>query len=140
MVLVDPYALSEKNDKGEIQQPAKDLIEIIKDLPFKKLFLYCRQDAVHQPAFNALMAARGNKEIALLYGDFHDRYLIVGRNQTTASFNFISSSSYKTDYWKAYVFGASLNGVSKRPTYIVGLEKEDTAAVMKYINEVSPIQ
>jgi hypothetical protein len=133
LVLVDPYALSDKNDAGD----SGNCVNAIKALSkaaasMDKLHLYCREDAVSLKVWQQLEAAIGAKKLEVHLGDLHDRYLLAGSDQGKGK-HLTDETWHGYDRWQGVVFGASLNGIAKRPTYVLKFEKTDLDDILAYI-------
>lgn len=135
IVLVDPYACSSTSDDNKKVSPAKLVGKLLKDCSFDRLHLYCRQDAYDEAAAEELKTSLNGK-LSIYFGDLHDRYLLVGNDQVIkhGSCQALDTDWHGLTYWAGAAFGASLNGVTKRPTYVLGLEKGDVPGVRKYLD------
>ncbi|MFP5194530.1 hypothetical protein PQ786_04200 [Alcaligenes faecalis] len=131
LVLVEPYALADSNESGEKGDCLGKIQELIVDLSIDKLHLYCRQDALSLDVVKKLDGMKGlRSKISIHVGDLHDRYLLSGADKKGDEVDW-----HTCPYWKGWVFGASLNGISKRPTYIVPFEPKDIISVSSYLND-----
>lgn len=137
LVLVDPYALAETDDSGRVRSHAKEVHDLVDELPLDKFVVYCRNDAIHKPCLDALVQKLG-KKLEVRCGDLHDRYLLVGRQGQAKHFVELDAPWNGSTTWMGVAFGASLNGVSKRPTYVLKFETQDIPVVVKYLKEAAP--
>lgn len=138
LVLVDPYALAETDDSGRVRSQAKEVHDLVDGLSLDKFVVYCRNDAMHKPCLDALVQKLG-KKLEVRCGDLHDRYLLVGREGKSKSpFVELDDQWYGSTTWTGVAFGASLNGVSKRPTYVLKFEARDIPVVAKYLQGAAP--
>ena len=69
-------------------------------------------------------------------GDFHDRYILFGQGRNVNGSDKLSRPWHGKEYWSGLAFGASLNGIAKRPTYVLGLKKVDIIPLIAYIRGV----
>lgn len=138
LVLVDPYALAETDDSGRVRSQAKEIHDLVDGLSLDKFVVYCRNDAIHKPCLDALVLKLG-KKLEVRCGDLHDRYLLVGREgKSKPPFVELDDPWNGSTTWMGVAFGASLNGVSKRPTYVLKFEAQDIPVVAKYLKEAAP--
>lgn len=138
LVLVDPYALAETDESGSPRSSAKEVHELIDGLSLDKFVVYCRNDAIHKPCLDAL-ASELKQKLEVRCGDFHDRYLLVGyEGQSKSPFVELKDSWHGLTAWRGVVFGASLNGISKRPTYVLKFEDNDIPVISQYLKDAAP--
>lgn len=135
IVLVDPYACSSTSDDNKKVSPAKLIGKLLKGCSIARLHLYCRQDAYDEAAAEELGTSLNGK-LSIYFGDLHDRYLLAGNDKAIkhGSCEALDTDWHGLSYWAGAAFGASLNGVTKRPTYVLGLEKGDVSGVRKYLD------
>lgn len=141
LVLVDPYALSDKNEAGA----SGNSVEAIKTLfqaatSTEKLHLYCREDAVSLKVWQRLESQLGAHKLEVHLGDLHDRYLLAGSDQQGKDRHLTDKPWHGYQRWVGVVFGASLNGVAKRPTYVLKCEQGDLNAVLEYIESQTQVK
>lgn len=131
LVLAEPYALADANDSGDKGDCLGQIHALIQDLSIDQLHLYCRQDA---SSLGVVMKLEHNKDlckkISIHVGDVHDRYLLSGTDEKGDQVLWHDCSR-----WKGSTFGASLNGISKRPTYVVPFEQGDIVEVKRYLDD-----
>ena len=104
------------------------------------LHLYCRREDTLTAVWTKLKALfdANKKELVIHLGDFHDRYLLAGSDMWQGACEFKEKWHGLTG-WKGVVFGASLNGVEKRPTYLLPFEFEDIRVIRRYLDEQSTV-
>jgi hypothetical protein len=139
VVLVDPYALAATTDDGKAVSPVPFIEKVLKDCSLGQLELYCRQDSCDQTAL-AAVKQKYSKKIVVRFGDLHDRYLLVGSDSKIKH----PSNVRLTEpwrglvHWAGVVFGASLNGVQKRPTYVLPFDNQDIEPIQTYLDRIAP--
>lgn len=133
LTLVDPYALSEVNDSGDKGNCIKQIVELSKMGSIEKLHLYSRSDAVNADVWEMLEKQLTASKLSVHLGDIHDRYLLAGSDSSKgAGFD---SPWHSYAHWKGVVFGSSLNGVRKRPTYVLKFEQGDVHEIRRYLDD-----
>jgi len=131
LVLAEPYALADANDSGDKGDCLGQIQALIQDLSIDQLHLYCRQDASSLDVVKKLEHIKDlGKKISIHVGDVHDRYLLSGSDEKGDHVSWHGCSR-----WKGSTFGASLNGISKRPTYVVPFEQGDIVEVKRYLDD-----
>jgi len=140
LVLMDPYALAGKDDAGKGSSAIdliKDIVSIAHspDLKPVQLHLYCRPDAIDYDEWEKLEKILKPHKLCVYVGDFHDRYILFGQDIAVNGSNH-SSDWHQKKYWAGLAFGASLNGIRKRPTYVLSLKGQDIRPLISYIDGV----
>lgn len=131
LVLSEPYALADANDSGDKGDCLGQLQALIQGLSIDQLHLYCRQDALSIDVVKKLEHIKDlGRKISIHVGDVHDRYLLSGSDKKGDQVSWHGCS-----HWKGSTFGASLNGISKRPTYVVPFEQGDIVEVKRYLDD-----
>lgn len=140
LVLMDPYALAGEDDVGT-ESSAIDLIKEIVSIahnpdlgPFH-LHLYCRPDVIDYDEWEKLQKILKPHKLSVYVGDFHDRYILFSQDFPFNK-NDPSSEWHEKKYWAGLAFGASLNGIRKRPTYVLSLKAQDIRPLISYIDGV----
>lgn len=142
IVLVDPYALASKSDCGNATSAIPIIREIVlsaHDLDAVHLHLYCRLDAVDLSEWSRLKESLGNNKLSVYLGDFHDRYILAGQDEAFTASGFTNNWHGKK-WWAGSVFGSSINGISKRPTYVLDFKKADIRPIISYIRGVVDVE
>ena len=140
LVLMDPYALAGEDDAGKGSSAIdliKDIVSIAHnpDLKPVQLHLYCRRDVIDYDEWEKLEKILKPHKLCVRVGDFHDRYILFGQDiSVNGSDN--SSDWHEKEYWAGLAFGSSLNGIGKRPTYILSLKRQDIRPLISYIDGV----
>ncbi len=131
LILVEPYAFAVANDSGDKGDCLGKIQELITGCSIEKLHLYCRQDV---SSLDVIKKLEKNKDLAgkisIHVGDLHDRYLLSGSDKKGEYVLW-----HNCTHWKGSTFGASLNGISKRPTYVVPFESGDIVEVKRYLDD-----
>ena len=131
LVLAEPYALADANDSGDKGDCLGQIQALIQGHSIDQLHLYCRQDASSLDVVKKLEHIKDlAKKISIHVGDVHDRYLLSGSDAKGDQVSWHGCSR-----WKGSTFGASLNGISKRPTYVVPFEQGDIVEVKRYLDD-----
>lgn len=134
IVIVDPYALAIENDSGGVSSSINTIHRLCSASPADTLFLYCRRDVTEVAQWERLLKMLSGFKITVLMGDLHDRYFFTGNN-TKKSVEILARGDWKgKSGWAGAAFGGSLNGVSKRPTYILKFGKEDINSLIDYLD------
>lgn len=134
LVLVDPYALSESNDAGDKGDCVAQIAEIVNTGSIEHLHLYARADAVTSQVWKKLQVKLDKVKMTVHLGDLHDRYLLAGSDNIKGACRF-DNVWHGYEYWCGVVFGASLNGVAKRPTYVLPFEVNDVKQISTYLDD-----
>jgi hypothetical protein len=140
LVIVDPYALAAKDDAGSSVSARSTIREIVfaaRDIDPVHLHLYCRMDAVEVEEWEGLKQDLKDNRLSVYLGDFHDRYIFSGR-MTHSNAACDIDNWHGSQFWVGSTFGASLNGIGKRPTYILDFKAADTKQLISYISAVAP--
>lgn len=142
LVLVDPYALSDHNDAGDKGDSVKQIDSILdlKNSSIEALHLYVRPDAVTLKVWEKLKKNLGKTKLTVHTGDLHDRYLLAGSDKNLKRADVFAESWHNYHIWTGVVFGASLNGVSKRPTYVLPFEPNDVRQIRAYLDNQTSIK
>jgi hypothetical protein len=138
LVLVDPYALSEVNDSGEKGDCVAQIVQIVSAGSIEHLHLYARSDAATAKVWAKLQKGIGSVKLTVHLGDLHDRYLLAGSDFLKGAHEF-SNDWHGCSHWRGVVFGASLNGVTKRPTYVLPFEVRDVVQIRAYLDDHAPV-
>lgn len=141
IVIVDPYLLAKEDDNGKAISAVDSLLKIVNGTSAGDVFVYCRRDVTVLSEWRKLVAGlKKTKTLTVYFGDLHDRYIFAG------SSSFMKKGSTYTCpgdpwnakmYWQGAAFGGSINGIAKRPTYILKFEKTDVGDLIKYLASVS---
>lgn len=139
VVLVDPYAFANVDDASD-KAAGKELFALFEKLKFRHLVVCCKpgKDSYSESqvgVFRKGLTAWQTLEV--MHGDFHDRFLLAGRGNSMESFFDVKDKWRKQRYWRGVVFGTSLNGIAKRPTYVLPLPVDDVFDVIKYLDSAS---
>jgi len=135
LVIVDPYALAGTDDAGNKRAEPVEICELIDARSRDAVVIYCRRDATDDASHKFLTKRYGNK-IKIEFGDLHDRYMLCSSEENTKGAR-LATEWLDCLCWGGVVFGASFNGVSKRPTYLLKFDPQDIPLVVKYLVDAS---
>ena len=139
VVIMDPYALAGKDEADEKTSTIDLIYKIVSlccDLDPVQLHLYCRSDIIDYKEWENLEKKLKPHKLSVYVGDFHDRYILFGQGRNVNGSDKLSRPWHGKEYWSGLAFGASLNGIAKRPTYVLGLKKVDIIPLIAYIRGV----
>lgn len=138
LVLADPYALSESNDAGDNGDCIAQIVQIVRAGSIEHLHVYARSAAATAKVWAKLQTELGSVKLTVHLGDLHDRYLLAGNDSNKGAYQF-DDTWHGFSNWRGVVFGASLNGVAKRPTYVLPFEVSDVKQVRAYLDDHAPL-
>lgn len=138
-VIVDPYILSAADEGNSAVDVLQEVTEITKNS--KWVYLFCRGDRIDVSTIANMRNKLGIKLKGIFTGDIHDRYVFVGHDENMANSYHrpwipgeTNKSNPELKYWRGAAFGASINGVTKRPTYILNFFGEDLDSLFAYLD------
>lgn len=148
-VIVDPYILAEKDDSNTLVDVLDEVLNITQSS--ESVYLFCRKEHIDQSTMIKMKENLGVKLKGIFTGDIHDRYIFVGYDEKMdnsfhrpwipGNKSEKSKKNKELKYWRGAAFGASLNGVTKRPTYILNFSGEDLGSLFAYLDyEMTELQ
>lgn len=139
LVLVDPYALADHDDAGKVTNCLSAIEKISSKGSISRLFIICREQETNKDFLPALERLMPKKKIEVQYQDTHDRYLLVAGEDKFKHSQFVSGAPFARDQWRGVAFGASLNGIARRPTYILRFGSADLEPLLGFLTHSEKI-
>lgn len=140
VVIVDPYALALKTDVDENSSSIETIKELCSAGSFGKLLLYCRRDATDEKQWDKLAKLITGNKLSVHLGDIHDRYFFIGRDDSKNTEPIPRKEWNKRQFWAGAAFGGSLNGISKRPTYVLKFPIGDINSLTFYLDKACKVE